>query len=50
MTREDNPNFFENGSWYYTVNGDILDIKPGGYILPADIGGTYKRVRTVAPD
>lgn len=43
-TREQNPDFYENAAWYYTLDGDTLDIKRGGFIIPVDIGGTYKRV------
>lgn len=44
MTSEEHPDFAENMVWHYTLTGDTLLIKRGGYLFPADIGGTYKRV------
>jgi hypothetical protein len=44
LTREKNPDFFENLFVYYLLNVDTLEIRHSG-ILPVNISGTYKRVR-----
>ncbi|SBW10483.1 hypothetical protein KL86DPRO_60178 [uncultured delta proteobacterium] len=44
ITRAERPDVFPQAVWYYTLDGDTLEIKHGGW-TPQDIGGTYRRVR-----
>lgn len=45
VKRTDRPDAFEKTAWAYTLTGDTLEIKNNGTLFPADIGGTYKRVK-----
>ncbi|MDR1126187.1 MAG: hypothetical protein LBM64_09065 [Deltaproteobacteria bacterium] len=44
LTRAEKPDAFEDLLVYYILNGDTLEIRHRG-IFPANISGTYKRVR-----